>query len=92
MESTCAYHTRQKPIHLLFSARHHLPEHPCAHMRSWWPVPAVNSISSSGSAAEKEGTPNQPTSKKEPEIPALKEESEKEDEVDNEETDNKEDE
>lgn len=49
-------------------------------------------MSSSGPAAEEEGTPDQPASEKEPEIPGPKEESEEEDEDDDEEDDDEEEE
>lgn len=47
-------------------------------------------MSSSGPAAEGEGTPDQPASEKEPEIPGPREESEEEDEDDDEEEDEEE--
>lgn len=47
-------------------------------------------MSSSGPAAEGEGTPGQPASEKEPEIPGPREESEEEDEDDDEEEDEEE--
>lgn len=52
--------------------------------------PQVDSMSSSGPAAEGEGTPDQPASEKEPEIPGPREESEEEDEDDDEEEDEEE--
>lgn len=46
-------------------------------------------MSSSGPAAEGEGTPAQPASEKEPEMPGQREESEEEDEDDEEEEEEK---
>ena len=54
--------------------------------------PQVDSMSSSGPAAEGEGTPAQPASEKEPEMPGPREESEEEDEDDEEEEEEEEEE
>lgn len=52
--------------------------------------PQVHSMSSSSPAAEGEGTPDQPASEKEPEIPDPREESEEEDDDDEEDDDEEE--